>query len=332
MESSVHSHAEAAPVLRVSDLGVVFPGTPHPTVAVEGVSLSLWPGQITGVLGESGSGKSQFARALTRLTRGAVSGAVYYGDADIAALPERALGRIRGGRIAYVFQDPMTSLSPYLRISVQMAEVAERHLGLTRKAALARAEEMLTLVRIPEPAARLRNYPHELSGGMRQRVTIAMAMMADPEVLIADEPTTALDATVQIQVLDLLRELCDRKRLAILIITHDISVLARIADAVMVLYAGRAAEYGPVAQVLAQPFHPYTRGLMDSTPDLDKPQEAGLQGIPGSLPGPDAARQACLFRARCFRAEPRCGTERPVLRAVADGRHMACHFPLGGPA
>ena len=317
------------PILQASGLDVVFPGVPVPTIAVEGVSVSLAPGRVLGVLGESGSGKSQLARALTGLTRGVVTGSVQFGGRDLTGIGEAELNDVRGKHVAYVFQDPMTSLSPYLRISTQMTEVATTHLGLSRHEARKRAREMLERVQIAQAEERLDRYPHELSGGMRQRVMIAMALMADPDVLIADEPTTALDATVQLQVLDLLRDVCDRAGLAVMVITHDISVLARIADTVLVLYAGREAEYGTVAAVLGSPRHPYTSRLIESTPDLERPVGDAIEGIPGTLPGPGVRREQCLFSARCMRAQEICRTVRPLMEPAADGRAFACHFPLG---
>lgn len=328
MTRTVHVKSPPDPVVSATGMGVTFPGHPYPVIAVEGVTLNLYPGRVTGVLGESGSGKSQFARALTGLTRGRIDGAVQFRGTGIGLSDHAALNAVRGGRIAYVFQDPMTCLNPYLRISVQMAEVAERHLGLSRKAAVEKARGLLDRVRIPDAEKRLRAFPHELSGGMRQRVMIAMAMMADPDVIIADEPTTALDATVQVQVLDLLRELCDRGGLAMLVITHDVSVLARIADDVMILYAGRQAESGPVAKVFAAPLHPYTRGLIDSTPDLERPVDSELSGIPGNLPGADAPRDRCLFAPRCPKAQALCRDTRPEMLEHRPGRLAACHFPL----
>jgi len=307
---------------------VTFPGDESTVVAVDGVSLRLLPGRVTGVLGESGSGKSQLALALTGLTSATITGTVKFQDRNLVGASEQALNRVRGRHIAYVFQDPMASLNPYLRISTQLVEIATTHRGCSRAGARRLAIEMLGRVRIPEPARVMASHPHELSGGMRQRVMIAMAMMGDPDILIADEPTTALDATVQVQILDLLRELCDTENLAAMVISHDIGVVARIADDVVVMYAGRCAERGPVSAVLKAPRHPYTRELINSTPDLKRPSDQEIAGIPGQLPGPDVDRGQCLFSARCPRAADICASVRPSLVAGGGGRFLACHFPL----
>lgn len=322
-----------SPLIDSTGVKVTFQGGEHDVVAVEDASFALYPGRILGVVGESGSGKSQLFKALTGLSAGAdVAGRVVFDGVDLLAAPSRKLAAIRGRRIAYIFQDPMTALNPFLRISTQMTEVAVHHLGMRQAAAKARALELLEKVRIPDAAKRLRSFPHELSGGMRQRVVIAMAMMGDPDVLIADEPTTALDATVQIQILDLLRGLCDDQGLAIALISHDMGVMAKVADDVMVMYAGRVVERGPARQVLSKPLHPYTQRLIDSTPDLERPIDAPPVGIAGQLPAAGSSRQRCLFEARCFRAEAVCRTTQPVLSQSADRHVVACHFPLDHPA
>ena len=252
-------------VLSLRGLGVAFPGVE----AVRDVSLELRRGAVTALVGESGSGKSQLGLAITGLTGGRVSGEVRLGGEVLTGLAERALRQVRGRRVAYVFQDPMSALHPHLRLSVQLEEVARRHLGLGRREARARAVAMLGRVRMPDPERRVHAFPHELSGGQRQRATIAAALMAQPELLVADEPTTALDATVQAEVLELIRELCRSDGLSCLLITHDFGVVARAADEVVVMRAGRVVERGPAARLLTAPEHPYTRALVAATPRLD---------------------------------------------------------------
>ena len=262
------SHAVPAdPVLSCRDLTVRIGGTP----VVEAVSLDLRRGWITGILGESGSGKSQLVRALTGLSSGRVEGRVLFDGQDLVAAPPHSLRAIRGRRIAYVFQNPMSALNPYFRIEMQLAEVAEIHLGLSRAQARARALEMLRRVRLPEPARRLRAFPHELSGGQRQRVVIAMALMADPVLLIADEPTTALDVTVQRRILDLVRSLCTDQALSCIFITHDIAVASHIADETLVMHRGRVVEQGPTTRLVSAPRDPYTQALIRDTPTLSGP-------------------------------------------------------------
>lgn len=321
-----------APLIDSAGIKVTFPNAEHDVIAVEDASFALYRGRILGVVGESGSGKSQLFKALTGLAAGAdVAGQVLFEGANLLAVPPQALAAIRGRRIAYIFQDPMTALNPFLRISTQMTEVATHHLGLGHEAAKARALEMLEKVRIPDAAKRLSSFPHELSGGMRQRVVIAMAMMGDPDILIADEPTTALDATVQVQILDLLRGLCDDEGLAIALISHDMGVMAKVADDVMVMYAGRVVERGPAEKVLAAPCHPYTQRLIDSTPDLERPLDDVPVGIAGQLPTAGSPRQRCLFEERCFRTEAVCQTTQPPLLHTSGEHVVACHFALDAP-
>ena len=242
-----------------------------PHLVVKGVSFDLHRRCITSIVGESGSGKSQLVKALTGLSGAEVNGSVLFDGQDLTQEPEHRLATIRGRRIAYVFQDPMSALNPYFRVGMQLMEVARVHLGLTRKEARARAIEMLRSVRIPEPERRFRAFPHEMSGGQRQRAVIAMALMADPVLLIADEPTTALDVTVQRRILDLVRSLCDERDFSCIFITHDIAVASRIADETMVMQKGRVVERGPTRQVLTAPEHPYTRTLIGNTPTLSGP-------------------------------------------------------------
>lgn len=317
------------PVLSCHDLSVQFTGGTNLVFAVEEASFQLQTGRVLGVVGESGSGKSQLFLALTGLsTAEIVSGRVMLGQDELIGASEDRLRAVRGKRIAYIFQDPMTALNPYLRISTQLSEVATTHLGLDQYAAEQQAVILLDQMRIPDAKARLRDFPHELSGGMRQRVMIAMAMMGQPDILIADEPTTALDATVQIKILDLMRTLCDEQGVTIALITHDMGVMARVADDVLVMYAGRVVEAGPVESVLRQPLHPYTQRLIRAKPDLSRPMGKRISGIPGQLPTADASRDGCLFAPRCDLATDLCSTHRPQIRG-ADGKHIAgCHFPL----
>ena len=295
---------------------------------MDGVSVSLEAGRILGVVGESGSGKSQLFKAICGLSQGVVDGSARLEGRDLLGLTQRQLGRVRGREIGYVFQDPMTSLNPFLRVRTQLAEVAVRHLGLTRTAAVQRARDLLRKVQLPDPERALNSHPHELSGGMRQRVVIAMALMAEPKLLIADEPTTALDATVQLQILQLLKALNESMGVTIVLISHDIGVVSAICDEVLVMYAGRVAERAAVGDLVAAPRHPYTRQLIESTPDVGHPKSRVLHGIPGGLPAPDAPRAQCLFAERCFQSAPICRAELPPVHRDGGGE-AACHFPLG---
>ena len=322
------TNVDDSPALVCRDLGVRFDSPTGPVTAVDAVSLSVRRGRVTGIVGESGSGKTQLVMALTGLSTGQVSGEANLGATTIAPAGERELAAVRGRRIAYVFQDPMTALNPYLTVATQMVEVATHHLGMPARAARQKARDLLDKVGIPDAERRLASYPHELSGGMRQRVMIAMALMADPEVVVADEPTTALDVTVQLRILDLLRDLCVSRGLSLILISHDISVMAYMADDLVVMYAGRVAERGPTSALLGQPAHPYTQRLIDSTTDLDAPPGTEPVGIPGQLPGPGTARDRCLFADRCDRAETVCRHAVPELVLVDAGHDVACHFPL----
>ncbi|RLE33006.1 MAG: ABC transporter ATP-binding protein, partial [Acidobacteria bacterium] len=298
--------------LDLRDLQVHFT-TPEGTVeAVNGLDLSIEPGECLGVVGESGSGKTQaFLAAMGLLAdNGTASGSVRLGGDEILGLSEGALNTIRGRRLAMIFQDPMTALTPSMRIGPQLTEVLEIHRGMARSEARGRAVEMLQRVQIPEAEKRLRQYPHELSGGMRQRVLIAMALLCEPELLIADEPTTALDVTVQAEILDLFRDLRGQMHTAIVLITHDLGVVAGLCDRLAVMYAGRIVEQGRAAQIFADPQHPYTAGLMRSVPRLDH-QTTELSTIPGQPPDLQHLPTGCAFRDRCPEAFERCADERP---------------------
>lgn len=318
-----------APVLELRELVVEFGARDGAVVAVAGVTLSVQPGECVGIVGESGAGKSQMLLAPFRLTasKAAVSGAARMGGEDLLALDEHGLDRIRGARVGFVFQDPMTSLTPHRRVGDQLIEVLEHHGRARGAAARARAADLLRLVQLDEPARRLRQYPHELSGGQRQRILIAMAVACDPQLLIADEPTTALDVTVQAEILALLAKLRVERQLAIVLVSHDFGVVHRLADRVLVMYAGRVVEEGTAALVVGAPRHPYTAALLACVPRMDDPPDTPLDPIPGQPPDPRTRLAGCAFHPRCRYAAARCRVEAPAL-ARAGARAVACHFPL----
>jgi oligopeptide transport system ATP-binding protein len=322
--------AVAEPLLQVSELRIGFEGRQGTRCAVNGLSFALEAGRTLGIVGESGSGKSQAALALLGLQpRGArLQGSVRFEGRELLGLGERELNRLRGKRIGLVFQDPMSSLNPYLSIGAQMAEVLVWHQGLSRAAALAECARMLDTVCIADARARLRQYPHEFSGGMRQRVLIATALLCRPALLIADEPTTALDPTVQAEILDLLRQLQQDMGLALLLISHDLDVVAASCERVLVMYAGRAVETGPARALLSGPRHPYTAGLLAALPRLDTPPGTPLRAIPGNPPDPAQLPPGCAFQPRCPRALALCRTEIPELGPSRHERGCACHAPL----
>jgi oligopeptide/dipeptide ABC transporter ATP-binding protein len=320
-----------AALLEIEDLVVEF-GTEEGVVrAVDGVTFSVRPGEIVGVVGESGSGKSVTAMSVLGLIRPpgrTVGGRIAFRGNDLRALPGSELRRIRGNQIAMIFQDPMTALNPVVPVGRQIVEALRLHQpGLTRATAAKRAVELLALVGVPDPADRFRQAPHEYSGGMRQRAMIAMAIANDPALLIADEPTTALDVTIQAQVLDLLKKAQKETQSATILITHDLGVIAELADRVVVMYAGQVVEQGDVRTIFDAPRHPYTVGLMRSRPRLDEPIGA-LRPIPGSPPNPLRRPFGCPFQPRCEHSRDRaeCVDQRPVLREVGAGHASACHF------
>jgi oligopeptide/dipeptide ABC transporter ATP-binding protein len=323
----------AGPLLRVDDLSVRLDTEDARIRAVEALDFELARGEIVGLVGESGSGKTITALALMGLLprpAGRIaSGSVQLGGEDLAALSEAQLRSVRGRRISMIFQDPMLSLNPYLRLDQQLTEGARRHLGLSRREAEGRARGLLERVGIPDAAARMRGYPHELSGGMRQRAMIAMALLCDPELLIADEPTTALDVTVQAQILDLLRELRDERGMSILFITHDLGVVAGLCDRVLVMYAGRIVEEGPTRALFAQPAHPYSAALLACTPAADtgsrEERLASIEGMPPRLDGP--VFDACSFAPRCPSARPACSNGEPGLAVGGPQRRHRCVVP-----
>ncbi|WP_375425018.1 ABC transporter ATP-binding protein [uncultured Friedmanniella sp.] len=315
------------PVLSVRDLRVTFDGPRGPVRAVDGVTFDLRPAEVLAVVGESGSGKSVTAMTLLGLTRGqarSVTGEVWYGGRDLVTLPDRELRPLRGRRIAMIFQDPMTSLNPTKTVGRQIVDVLRLHLGMKARPALARAVELLAEVGISQPESRIDNYPHQFSGGMRQRVMIAMALACEPEVLIADEPTTALDVTIQAQVLALLRQLRETRGTAIVLITHDLGIVADIADRVAVMYAGRVVEQADRDRVFYDPQHPYTWGILASVPRIDLDRVDRLVAIPGAPPQLDDLPPGCAFAPRCPVTTDRCSEQPPLLPRSAPDHLDAC--------
>jgi peptide/nickel transport system ATP-binding protein len=316
------------PLLDISDLHVQFV-TSHGTVrAVEGLSYQVYPGEMVAIVGESGSGKSVSALAVMRLLPAANSripkGSVRFDGRELLALSEEEMRRVRGKEIAMIFQEPMTSLNPVLKIGLQITEPLTIHLGLDEKAARARAIELLTLVGITDPESRLGQYPHQLSGGMRQRVMIAIGLSCNPKLLIADEPTTALDVTIQAQILELMKDLSRRLGVAVVIITHNLGIVARYADRVNVMYAARLAESGTAERVFGRPLHPYARGLLSAVPRLDRGRSARLATIDGAPPNLLSPPRGCRFHPRCRFAISICQEDPPFI-AAEPGHLVACH-------
>lgn len=321
--------AEPATVLECRDLNVHFDTPDGRIAAVNGISFDLKRGRCLGIVGESGSGKSQTFLGILGLlaSNGHAVGSVKLHGEEILNVPRRRLDAIRGERLAIVFQDSITGLTPHKRIGEQLSEVLTEHRGLGRTAARAKVLEMLELVRIPEAEKRFRMYPHEFSGGMRQRVMVAQALLCQPDVLIADEPTTALDVTVQAQILKLFKGLADHTDTALVMITHDLGVVAGLCDEVMVMYAGRVVEHAAVDELFYAPRHPYTRGLLACMPRADRDSEA-LTAIPGQPPDLAALPAGCAFAPRCPYAFERCEAERPTLSLAAPGHARACHLEV----
>lgn len=318
---------DAPPLLDVSDLKVDFHVSGTVQRAVQGVSFSLMPGRTLGVVGESGCGKSVTSLAIMRLVPqppGVYGGGeIQFGGRDLLSLPEAEMRKLRGGRIGMIFQEPMTSLNPVYTCGAQIEESLAVHSGLGKRAARDRAIELLDLVGLPSPRQRVDDYPHQLSGGQRQRVMIALALANDPELLIADEPTTALDVTIQAQILDLMSSLRERTGAAVMLVTHDLGVVAQTCDDVVVMYAGRVVERAPTRALFADPQHPYTIGLMAAVPRIDA--AAGrLATIPGSVPPPWVSLPGCRFASRCPLADTRCAAEDPPLRELGNGHGVAC--------
>ena len=318
------------PLLEVVNLQTHFRTPDGVNRAVDGVSFAVGAGETLAIVGESGCGKSVTAMSILRLVPeppGKIAGQIRFNGKNLLALSDREMRQIRGNDISMVFQEPMTSLNPVLTIGCQITETIMLHEGLSRAAGNQRTLEMLRLVNIPEPERRLTQYPHELSGGMRQRVMIAMALACNPKLLIADEPTTALDVTVQAQILDLMRQLKARTSAAIILITHDLGVVAEMAERVVVMYAGRKVEEAGVRDLFARPRHPYTRALLASIPRLETRkhgERVRLAEIPGVVPSLKAKVQGCLFAARCVHATDHCRAHVPAFEAKADGHWAAC--------
>jgi peptide/nickel transport system ATP-binding protein len=317
-------------LLEASDLSVRFNTDEGPIHAVDGVSFTLERQEVLAIVGESGCGKSVTAMSMLRLLppTATITGSAVFDGRELLTADAASLRRIRGREIAFVFQEPMTSLNPAFTIGRQIGEVLRKHLGLSREEARQRTIELLDLVHIPAPERRIGEYPHQLSGGMRQRVMIAMAVACDPKVLIADEPTTALDVTIQAGILDLMRELRERLGTAIILITHDLGVVADVADRVIVMYAGRKAEEAPVDELFAHPQHPYTVGLLAAVPrPVEGEGQRRLQEIPGMVPSLHEPPSHCAFAPRCPRADERSRSDVPELREVRPEHRVACFHP-----
>jgi len=330
--------ASLQPLLRVQDLKTHFHTRDGVVRAVDGVSFDVMPGETLAIVGESGCGKSVTAMSILRLLpmppARIAGGRIEFEGRNLLELSEPEMRKVRGNAISMIFQEPMTSLNPVLTIGRQISEALVLHRSMTEKAALVRAAEMLRKVRIPEAERRLAQYPHELSGGMRQRVMIAMALACGPRLLIADEPTTALDVTIQAQILELMHELRDETGASVILITHDLGVVAEIAHRVVVMYAGRKVEEAPIGELFAAPRHPYTRGLLGSMPHLgDSVNETGkrLVEIPGMVPSLKDPAPGCLFAPRCTNATERCSREVPPLELHAPGHWAACWNPVAAP-
>ena len=330
------------PLLEIRDLVTAFHTPAGRVPAVDGVSLVIPRGGAVGLVGESGCGKSVTAMSVLglvaspgRIERGQILLEVEGRPLDLVGLSEGRLRAVRGGRVGMIFQEPMTSLNPVFTIGSQVAEAVRLHRDVTQAAARARALELFRLVRIADPERRLDEYPHQLSGGMRQRVMIAMALACEPDLLIADEPTTALDVTIQAQILELLADLRRRLGMALLLITHDLGVVAETCDHVAVMYAGKIVEQAPAAELFAHPLHPYTIGLLAARPEHSARSGETLAAIPGMVPQPRDFPAGCRFHPRCpFAREPACTAEPPDLRPLAPGHVVRCHFAgeLGPPA
>jgi len=321
----------SSPILRVRDLRTYFRTDDGLVKAVDGVSFDLEAGETLGIVGESGCGKSVTALSLIGLIPQPpgefAGGRVDFGDTEVLHASAARLKELRGNRVAMIFQDPMTSLNPFLTVERQLTEVLELHQGLSRRQARSRAAEMLERVGIADAAARAGDYPHQFSGGMRQRVMIAMALLCKPEILIADEPTTALDVTIQAQILELITDLQKDLGTSVILITHDLGVVAGMTDRVLVMYGGRVVEEGETGELFADPLHPYTQGLLHSVPRLDEEKRDQLLPIPGLPPHPMDLPPGCPFHPRCSRAQERCRSEYPQVVRHGEHRWAACWDP-----
>ncbi len=319
------------PVLDVKDLTTQFVTQDATVYAVNGVSFKLYRGEFLGVVGESGSGKSVTMMSLLRLIPmppgEIVAGEAIFDDEDLLTMDKDEIRKVRGGRIGFVFQDPMTSLNPVLKVGPQITEALKLHLGMNSKEANEKAVELLEMVGIPDAQARLKTYPHEFSGGMRQRAMIAIALACSPEILIADEPTTALDVTIQAQIIEVAKDLRDKLDTAVIWITHDLGVIASLADRVLVMYGGQIVEEAPVTELYGAPQHPYTKALLRSVPRVDQ-KGTGLESIAGQPPSMYAPPTSCVFAPRCEYAYDRCLEENPVLEHVSDVHQVACWWDM----
>jgi oligopeptide transport system ATP-binding protein len=316
--------------LSIEDLDISFSQHHAPIAAVRGLSLALAPAECVGIVGESGSGKTQvFMAVMGLLARNAsASGSVRFNGEELLGADAAALNHVRGSKLAMIFQDPMSALTPHLKIGTQLAEVLVRHRQMSWRDAWGSAGRMLERVRVPEPQRRLRQYPHQLSGGMRQRVMIGMSLLCEPALIIADEPTTALDVTVQAQIIDLLRAMREEFGVGLALISHDLAVVAGLADRIVVMYAGRIVESARAQELLHHARHPYTAELLKCIPSLSGPRLARLPTLAGQPPGPGERIVGCAFAPRCPRCQERCRVERPELRDGSEGTLVACHFPL----
>jgi peptide/nickel transport system ATP-binding protein len=326
------SQTTGKPILEVEDLRTYFYTRDGVVRSVDGVSFSVSEGETLAIVGESGCGKSVTSLSILRLIASPpgkiVSGSIRFHGKDLLDFTDAEMRDIRGDKISMIFQEPMTSLNPVLTIGRQIGEVLELHRHCTKEEARVRILELLKMVNIPEPESRIDEYPHQLSGGMRQRIMIAMALACDPEILIADEPTTALDVTIQAQILNLMRELRDRTRAAIILITHDLGVVAEMAQRVVVMYAGRKVEEANVFDLFEKPMHPYTLGLLNSMPRLDDAASKRLVEIPGMVPSMRTEIVGCAFAPRCSSATERCSQESPVLQDHGNKHWVACWNPV----
>jgi peptide/nickel transport system ATP-binding protein len=326
-------------LLRISDLSVEFRTDEGTVRALDGIELEIPRGKTIGIVGESGCGKSVTALSIMRLIQSPpgrlVSGTIEYDGQNLLALPERSMRKLRGNRISMIFQEPMTSLNPVLTIGDQIAEAVRLHQGFGKKQSLLKAQEMLGLVGIPSPAERVHSYPHQLSGGMRQRVMIAMALSCKPDLLIADEPTTALDVTIQAQIMELMKSLQESMGMSIMLITHDLGVVAETCDEVVVMYAGRVVEKADVRTIFRSPKHPYTFGLLSSIPswqgardiDVEHGKKTRLRTIPGLVPNLLHLPTGCRFQDRCLRVKDDCRKSEPALEVLAQGQAVRCFYP-----
>jgi len=321
--------AAGAPLLEVRDLAVEFDTEAGPVRAVDRVSFAVRPGRTLGIVGESGCGKSVTALSILRLLPQPmgriVGGQVMFRGQDLVKAPPEVLQKVRTGQIGMVFQEPMSALNPVQRIGRQLSESFLLHQDISPREALERSVEVLAKVGIPSPELRINEYPHQLSGGMRQRVVIAMALSCRPALVIADEPTTALDVTIQAQILELMQSLQAEMGMSVILITHDLGVIAETCDEVLVMYAGRVAEFGPVEDIFGRPSHPYTRGLLQSIPRLEHPRKSRLRTIEGMVPGLADLPAGCRFNNRCPHRADRCTGEAPALEPVSGSHAVACH-------